>query len=69
MHEGLSFALFLASSQMKRLFDETYQLFHDEERYYEFSNDLKTILATKEKVLFEGGSVEIVRHMETPRDL
>ena len=55
MNEGLSFALFLASSQMKHLFDKTYQLFHDEERYYEFSNDLKTILGSKEKVLFEEG--------------
>ena len=58
MREGLSFALFLASSQMKSLFDDTYQLFHDEERYNEFSNDLKMILGSKEKVFFEGGSVQ-----------
>ena len=58
MKEGLSFALFLASSQMKSLFDDTYQLFHDDERYNEFSNDLKMILGSKEKVFFEGGSVQ-----------
>ena len=43
---------------MKSLFDKKCLVFHDEERYYEFSNDLKTILGNREKVLFKGGSVQ-----------
>ena len=58
MKEGLSFALFLASSQLKSLCDKKCLVFHDEERYHEFSNDLKTILGSREKVFFEGGSVQ-----------
>ena len=58
MKEGLSFALFLASSQMKILFEHKCSLFHHKERYIEFSKELESILLSSNKVYFEGGSMQ-----------
>ena len=68
--EGLSFALFLASSQMKILFQNKCSVFHHKERYLEFSKELESILLSGKNIYFEGGSVQanlnnLLPHLDT----